>query len=870
MMRDLYQNNAHHHRSEATMLRRRLVLLLPLILTVLLSIGLVSYTTYEKARDIIFESISRQYARLLSDAYQDIQERMTKLEELGMIVASGTSVEGVFGRLPSDPEYPAALRRLNEFLQRIVKINRESRSILVFNDDGRIITEVTPQSGLSVARQPYFTGVMAGRIVKGSDFLFNQPHMYVAIPIIRDEKVIGGCAVNMDMDVFTSILHNKLDQSLLMRFAVLDGNHQVMAATDDALPTGSLYNTTAARGALLHSSGELLPLDFTPARVGMRVPMPELEGSLLISAAREQLLAPADALWRYILLCSGIAGLASIILVYFVIGHMQRRLYSSDARLAQTVDLAGLPTWEWDGPSASLQVNRHFNLLLGLPPEHTLYSTEWYTGRIHPDDLPALATCVHEVGSPVPVPCSYTFRMRHADGHWHWLECTGHITRWTPEGAPLHAAGVYLDMHARMNRELQAREYQQQLEAEVVARTRDITLAKEEATAANQAKSEFLANMSHEIRTPLNGILGLNYLAQQRTPPADVMQYLRKVEHSARNLLSIVNDILDFSTIETGRFTLECAPMDLASVLHNAVDTLAHQAEQNHVALHLHQDAHLPEKVMGDPVRFGQVLLNLMGNAVKFAPGGCVDVRVRAETPTRSGIRLHVEVEDNGIGMTPQQMSKLFTAFSQADGSTTRRFGGTGLGLAISRSLVASMGGRLQVRSEPGKGSCFFFYIDMDIVDPDRPAVEEHSESIGPVCVDAFGRSLEGVRVLLVEDNDINQIIASELLQMMGCQVTTAEDGLYALEALRAAAFDIVLMDIQMPRMDGLTATRQLRAMGLTLPVVALTAHALERDRELSFAAGMQAHLTKPLDPEELQAVLCQWTSRAVPVAVSA
>jgi signal transduction histidine kinase/HPt (histidine-containing phosphotransfer) domain-containing protein len=404
------------------------------------------------------------------------------------------------------------------------------------------------------------------------------------------------------------------------------------------------------------------------------------------------------------------------------------------------------------------------------------------------------------------------------------------------------------------------------LESRVEERTRELAAALKLADAASQAKSDFLSNMSHEIRTPMNGVIGLAHLALLSDPDPGQRDCLQKIAASGKHLLAIVNDILDFSKIEAGQLDLEETDFDLSVVLANVQAQTADAASAKGLALRFDIEPGAPRALCGDPLRIGQVLLNYVGNAIKFSEQGAVQVRAAVQQRDDAGCLLRCEVQDQGIGMTVEQGAALFQSFHQADTSTSRRYGGTGLGLAICKRLATLMGGEVGLHSTPGQGSTFWFTARLRQAQA-LPAASAPSLLAQPV--EAPWAVINGARILVVEDNLTNQEVAVGLLQAQGAITRTADNGQLALDLLRLERFDCVLMDAQMPVMDGLRATALIRANPLlaAMPVLAMTANARNEDRQRCLAAGMDDFMTKPVDPERFYSTVASWLLRRGRVA---
>jgi signal transduction histidine kinase/CheY-like chemotaxis protein len=552
------------------------------------------------------------------------------------------------------------------------------------------------------------------------------------------------------------------------------------------------------------------------------------------------------------------------------------RLMAEDAlgktedRLQLALDASGLAMWEWNLVGDSLFTSaRLMEIIDDLPQgqaSDTLWSTQELLGRVFAQDRSAIRQALADVLKQVQPRLDVECRIASASGKVVWIECLGEVVQRSMLGHAETMVGVIRDITRR-------RQAQQEIEA-----------ARAEAVAANAAKDEFLAHMSHEIRTPLNGVMGMNNLLAQTALSPEQRQYVDLVGSSGQALLALVNDLLDFSRLQAHKLVLEQVRFPLRRWLWEVVEPQRIAAQAKGLALQLHTDDNLPHEMVGDPGRLRQVVINLLSNAIKFTDKGRVDISMQLVDDGDQQQAVQLEVRDTGIGIAPEKQQLVFAAFAQADSSTSRRFGGTGLGLSICERLVGLMGGRMELVSAAGRGSCFTVLVPLAVARSDTPVTQFGLEGFGESQIPAqagpqnmqavAARPYTGKKALVVDDHSVNQLLAGKLLELQGIKVQLAADGEQALQAVKTSDFDVVLMDIQMPRMDGWQATQQIRqweqaTQKKRVPIVALSAHASAADREQAMACGMDGYLSKPLTAEALAAALLK-TSMHLPKVADA
>ena len=526
----------------------------------------------------------------------------------------------------------------------------------------------------------------------------------------------------------------------------------------------------------------------------------------------------------------------------------------------QAIDGSGVGLWNYNPNSGYIWYSQQLKMMLGFPKEEfgqVEPTADWWLSRVHKDDKNEVKSRINS-HLDKDIPYDVEFRMKTRHGSYGWYRAVGKATR-DESGRPLRMAGSFANITAQKDAEHTLRSTLTELE-QATAMANSMVAAAE---AANMAKSEFLANMSHEIRTPMTAILGFVDLLENddevRNDEQQSKDSIGSIRRNAKHLLELINDILDMSKIEAGRMTVERVSTKPDKLVSDTISLVKSRAEEKGIELKCEFETSLPACIESDPTRLRQILINLVGNAIKFTQSGSVTIKASCDIEKRQMI---YKVVDTGIGMTKEQVDVIsrFDAFSQADASTTRKFGGSGLGLRISNSFAQLLGGCIEVSSVEGQGSTFTVKVSTGEIDQSEMSsvyanLPQASGAISTKPGTNKTKLLEGVKLLLVEDGPDNQRLISFVLRKAGADVTVAENGCVAVDTIQSAEtgdFDVILMDMQMPELDGYGATKLLRERGYAVPIVALTAHAMAGDRQKCMDAGCDDYATKPIDRNAL------------------
>jgi PAS domain S-box-containing protein len=507
----------------------------------------------------------------------------------------------------------------------------------------------------------------------------------------------------------------------------------------------------------------------------------------------------------------------------FRLKQVNDSLRESEENLVMALNVSHMATWYWDVENNQLRFSPSFNSLFGLPEGFDDWTYRHFLDCIHDGERELLEDNVRQLLAGELKDFSIEFQVTWPDQSLHWLSGRGEMLR-NEQGRVSALRGAFIDVQKLKAAELESQS------------------AREAAEKANQAKTQFLANMSHEIRTPISAILGFADLLIDNDSGYDRKELGKRIRNNGDQLLRLIDDVLNLSKFEVGKIPLKKEAFSVTELVSDVLRPMIEIAEKKGIRIQPQFSLKGLAIIYSDPVRVKQVIANLIGNALKFSEQGLVQLRVKYDTV------FSIEVEDSGIGISEEEQQQIFKPFGQADPSISRRFGGSGLGLIISKKIAQSLGGDLELKwSKPGKGSCFRVTLDIGkaserIVGRSRIEQNDYSDK----------GQLEGVRILLVDDSPDNEELIRFYLQRDGAKVEVAHNGFEAVDKAKDSLYDLVLMDVQMPGMDGLEATRRLRARGYKTPIIALTAHVLREEIDRSIAAGCNAHLTKPISRKDL------------------
>ncbi|NIJ53136.1 hybrid sensor histidine kinase/response regulator [Dyadobacter arcticus] len=527
-----------------------------------------------------------------------------------------------------------------------------------------------------------------------------------------------------------------------------------------------------------------------------------------------------------------------LLVVWHDISHRKRAEESirrSEAMLAESQQLTHSGSWESDLMTGKNYWSDETFRIFGLEPDPNGPETELFSSMIHPEDLHLYKSHIKDAINNLS-PASFDLRIVLPDGNIKFIHAIGKPFL-DQTGKVVKLFGAIMDIDEQKKNE------------------KELIKAKEEAEMAAVAKSQFLSTMSHEIRTPMNAVIGFTHLLLQQDPKPEQMEHLNILKFSAENLLVLINDILDFSKIEAGKIQFEEVDFNILSLLENIRSGILQKANEKGILLKLQVKNDVNITVVGDPVRLGQILTNLVSNAVKFTETGKVTILAAVSKRYGDDVTIDFKVEDTGIGIPADKIENIFDSFTQATSDTTRKYGGSGLGLTITKKLLELQQSNIFVESEPGKGSVFYFTLTLKI------SKKHFAEQVNGTIVNTF--SLEGIKLLIVEDNAINVLLMKNFMKQWGVDYDVAENGLIALGKVQEFDYDLVLMDLQMPEMDGYEATTKIRQLPdpkyAKLPIIALTASAMMDIKHLAFTVGMNDYISKPFSPAELYAKIASY-----------
>lgn len=856
-----------------------------IVLILLTAISLPAWVTYSDARNDFVAAMEKRQSLLCREIYRELQLRIAHSMELVTLASLRPPVVTFMNAYEHGDFSVQEVRAAQEVLQGFSIAYTDSQGMFLVDPFGIITASSSTQE-----REGAYTSLLPASalvdIRNGNSAIVtihvgNGPQPLIAIPVrqttSRNSKILGAVVMIMELKSDGNLWDGRLAGEEQMSIFVLDAAAcVVLSSNTDWKPGMDTSQEPAGKFVLTGQEGLQSYVDgIGSARLGVYMKLPELGWTVAVSSDEDRILAPVHSLLTRSVLLSSVAVLTAIALVTLLLIRLMKNMRRSEERLEMVIEGAGIGIWDIDLPTDTFTHNEFWAQLSGLAPQKGSETVKWAIDLCHEDDRPLLYDMIAALSldSPGVMDKGKSWECRAYNGQkWCWREITARVVGRDKHGKVLRISGTTMDIHARKMSEMTENERRQALEDMVRQRTQELEEVKNQALDATQAKTAFLSTVSHEIRTPMNAIIGFIHLFNRKNLETRQLSYLHKMHLAANTLLLIINDVLDISKIEARKMELEAIPFLLPPVLDGAKSIVGFAAREKKLTLVVDIAPDVPAAVQGDPTRIQQILLNLLSNAVKFTQNGRIELSVKvidndailANTPEYADIRtLLFSVTDTGIGMSEEQVTKLFQPFVQADASVSRKFGGTGLGLAICKQLAELMGGTIRVESVNHVGTSFQVSLPLRVVDAAQV------KYAGDVSARRRKQRAAGapVRVLVVDDNDINLEVAKAMLEAEGVLVDVAVDGLEAVEKVTLQSFDAVFMDMQMPVMDGLEATRKIRALALEtgaeallhLPIIAMTANAMVEDRRLCLEAGMSDHLTKPIEPERLHELLDTW-----------
>lgn len=869
---------------------------LPTVLAAALGVCISTWIDYKNAAGILQATLVENQTLIANEIGRSITRNINSAQRVADIVAQ---LPMLIEHLKLAHNVDVSLdERVLELIKNVQEGDKSISNIAIISANGDYILDSTNFSG-SVTHRPYFHKARAGEssletIISART---GQPTLFYAKPIFENGDFMGLVRVSVDMNTIVNMLHEIIVKDRSYRIRVLDNEGTVIASS---WPAHRVVNIKElAVGILLTApQGTLIPFaDDEIMRLGMWIRVPDTNLRIAIGVNEDSVFSERDSMIKSTIFMNTGVFFIIICIVYLSLRKLLNDVQSLEAEkrtailqankeleskiaertnelesertLLRTV-LDTIPDMVfYKSPEGIyLSVNAAFADFVGKPAEEILGKCNHDLFAYNPEFVASVAEddrrAMHK-----RTPLRIEERAPAASGAHVLLEAVKTPCR-DSQGKPLGLLGVCRDITER-----------KRMQEELVQ-------AREQAIAASKAKSDFLATITHEIRTPMNAILGFVHLFDRANLTNTQKNQLDKMQYASRALLNIINDVLDISKIEAGKLQLEQAPFNVSQLVDTVCSIAGFAAFEKSLDMAVDIAPTVPEMLIGDSKRISQILLNLLNNAIKFTSEGSVALHVHLHesqnqyvsgAEASSAVLLDIRVVDTGIGMTSEQTGQLFKPFMQADSSITRRFGGTGLGLAITKQLVECMGGGIHVFSEPGKGTTFYVTLRLMPCPKESmvlPALVETDDNIQKAKEIAALRALSGTVVLLVEDNDINQEVAKALLEQYGLSVEVAENGQRALEMVKLKPYACIFMDMQMPVMDGLEATRRLRMLGENaqeepgapfcwlkdVPIVAMTANAMSEDRQRCLDAGMNDHISKPIEPHMLKTCLLQWVTK--------